>query len=87
MSSDPSTVWLDKGWWRMPNGQRRLLSWNAASKELKLWSLDPTSRRDDMVLAVIDTEEEVCRRLAGWEAYNDTPEGLAWLAAQLEGCR
>lgn len=85
--SDPDlrTVWHDSGWWRMPDGRRRLLSWNAQTCELKLWALG--RNEPDMVLAVIDTEEEVVRRLEGWGAYNDTKEGLAWLAQRLDGCR
>lgn len=89
MSSPPddrSLEWLDRGFWRMPNGQRRLLTWNYGSGELLLLSLDP-ARKDHMVLAVISSEEEVVRRLHGYEDHNDTPEGLAWLAQQLEGCR
>lgn len=82
---DLSTVWYDSGWWLMPDGTRRLLSWNAGTKELRLWGL--TDRQKDIVLAVIDTEDEVHRRLQGWESYNDTPEGLGWLAGQLKGCR
>lgn len=82
--SDPhlATVWYDSGWWLMPDKTRRLLSWNAATKELKLWGL--TDMQKDKVLAVIETEAEVRERLKGWEAYNDTPEGLAWLAEQLK---
>lgn len=79
------TVWLDSGWWVQPDGQRRLLSWNAETKELKFWGLDRC--QDDLVLAVIDTEDEVTRRLEGWADHNDTREGLAWLAQRLEGCR
>lgn len=87
MTTDPdlSRVWMDAGWWIMPSGRRRLLSWNAASHELKLWALDRSEA--DTVLAVIDTEEEVTRRLEGWADHNDTKEGLAWLATRLEGCR
>jgi len=92
--SDLNNVWLDQGWWVQPNGTRRLLSWNAATHELKFWALDGRhddtaldGRHNDMVLAVIPTEEEVVRRLAGWEAHNDTKEGLTWLAQQLEGRR
>lgn len=84
MSGDPC-VWYDAGWWLMPGGWKRLLTWNAASKELTLLATYPHEK--DMVLAVIDTEEEVHRRLSGWEAHNDTKEGLSWLAGQLEGCR
>lgn len=85
MGRDLENVWLDKGWWLTHTGTRRLLSWNAATKELKLWALNP--QEDDDVLAVIDTEDEVCRRLDGWEAYNDTKEGLSWLAERLAGRR
>lgn len=81
----PEHIWYDSGWWLMPDGTRRLLSWNAATHELKLWGL--TDRQTDEILAVIDTEDEVRERLTGWEQYNDTPEGLGWLAARLEGCR
>lgn len=91
---DLSRVWCDFGWWPQPNGQRRLLSWNAATLELKLWAL---SRFDeDTVLTVIDTEDEVRRRLGecdcsegcrGWTDHNETVEGLAWLTRRLEGCR
>lgn len=88
---DLENVWLDRGWWLMPNGQRRLLSWNAATKELRLWGLkrwiDEEDATDHLVLAVIETEDEVVRRLDGWDAHNDTKEGLSWLAAQLDGCR
>ena len=86
MTVDPSTIWADFGWWLMPNGTRRLLSWNAATHELKLWSLNPTSK-EDAIFAVIDTEDEVRRRLDGWQDHNDTKEGLSWLAGRLEGCR
>lgn len=86
MTNDLSTIWADFGWWVMPDGARRLLSWNAATHELKLWALDPT-RKKDTILAVIDTEDEVRRRLDGWSDHNDTREGLAWLAQRLEGCR
>ena len=85
MADDLDTIWYDAGWWRMPDGTRRLLSWNAATKELRLWALH--GRQKHITLAVIDTEEDVQRRLKGWEAYNDTDEGLEWLADQLEGCR
>lgn len=84
-SSDSANVWLDSGWWVHPDGTRRLLSWNAASHELKFWAVD---RRDkDLVLAVIDTEAEVVRRLEGYADHCDTKEGLSWLAQRLEGCR
>jgi hypothetical protein len=86
MSVDPSTIWADFGWFLQPDGTRRLLSWNAATKELKLWALNP-NRQQDMILAIIDTEDEVRRRLDGWQDHNDTKEGLSWLSQRLEGCR
>ena len=82
--NDPR-VWADFGWWVQTNGRRRLLSWNQATKELSLWPLDRTE--NPIVLAVIETEDEVRRRLDGWDAYNDTKDGLGWLARRLEGCR
>jgi hypothetical protein len=87
MSADPdlSHVWRDAGWWIQPDGTRRLLSWNAATHELKFWALD--RREPDMVLAVIATEDELVRRLDGWADHCDTKEGLAWLAQRLDGCR
>jgi hypothetical protein len=84
-NADLRHVWADFGWWLMPNGTRRLLSWNAATKELRLWALHSDQRGD--VLAVLATEDEVTRRLEGWAEYNDTKEGLSWLASRLEGCR
>ena len=74
-------MWADFGWWVQPNGQRRLLSWNAATKELKLWGLDRL--QEDEVIAVIDSESEVRDRLEGWANYNETEEGRAWLEQQL----
>lgn len=85
MGAAPAAVWADYGWWLMPDGTRRLLSWNAATHELKLWSLHRLQR--DIVLAVIPGELEVNRRLEGWADHNDTKDGLGWLAARLEGCR
>lgn len=83
MSSDQHT-WLDFGWWTHTDMPTRLLSWNAATKELAFW---PLNREPPVVLAVIPDENEVRRRLEGWEAYHTTKEGLAWLAGQLKGCR
>lgn len=84
-----TTVWLDRGWWWTTNhaGQltRRLLSWNAATHNLTL--LANNNYETDMVLAVIDTEEEVVRRLEGWEDYVESRNGLVWLAQRLEGLR
>lgn len=82
---DLDRVWADFGWFLQPDGTRRLLSWNAGTKELKFWSLNRFEK--DIVLAVITDEAEVRRRLKGWEDHNTTIDGLAWLAQQLEGCR
>lgn len=92
MTNDLSTVWADFGWWLMPDGRRRLLSWNAATHELKFWSLNRQEEEEDkkerrLVVAVIHHEDEVRRLLDGWSDHNDTREGLAWLAQRLEGCR
>jgi hypothetical protein len=87
VSSDPHArfIWADFGWWLHPSGVRKLLSWNAATKELAFW---PLTRWDHpTVIAVIADEDEVRRRLDGWADHNDTKEGLGWLAQRLEGCR
>jgi hypothetical protein len=78
-------IWCDFGWWVHPNGQKKLLSWNAETKELAFWPL--TRWEQPVALAVIPDEDEVRRRLDGWDAYNSTKEGLVWLANRLEGCR
>jgi hypothetical protein len=76
------SVPLDLGWWRMRNGQRRLLTWWSDSGAL---TLDGPGGTD--VLAVIYDEDELRRRLTGWADHCDTREGLGWLAQQLEGNR
>jgi hypothetical protein len=73
---------LDFGWWALPSGQRGLLSWYAHSGELCL-----DAPLEAMRLAVVRDEDDVRKRLAGWEHHADTRDGLGWLAAQLEGCR
>jgi hypothetical protein len=78
-------VWCDFGWWSQPGGQKKLLSWNAATKELSFW---PLTRWDEpIILAVIPDEDEVRARLEGWPDHNNTPDGLGWLAQRLEGYR
>jgi hypothetical protein len=74
--------WLDFGWWGRP---KRLLSWNAETKELAFWPLHPFEQ--PTILAVIPDEDEVNRRLDGWADHNTTEEGLTWLAQRLNGCR
>lgn len=86
---DLEHMWLDRGWWWTTNhaGQltRRLLSWNAGTKNLTL--LANNQWETDMVLAVIHTEEDVIRLLDGWEDYSESKNGLAWVAGRLEQYR
>jgi hypothetical protein len=70
--------------WRLPSGQRCLLCWHRISGELVLHR--PDQRAND-ILAVIPDEAEVRRRLDGWLDHTFTSNGLAWLAAKLDGCR
>lgn len=75
-------IWCDFGWWVHPDGHKRLLSWNQATKELSFW---PLARWEEpIVLAVIPDEDDVRRLLEGWDTFNHTKEGLSWLAARLE---
>ena len=76
-----AVCWCDFGWWIFPDGQRRLLSWNAETKELSFWALHRFE--DNRVVAHFLDEDEVRDALAGWEAYNSTPDGLSWLAERL----
>lgn len=84
-SADPHLIWFDQGWWLFPDGHQRLLTWNAGSKTLYFCALNPFEK--DQLLARIETEDEVRRRLAGWEEHNTTKDGLDWLEKQLKGCR
>lgn len=84
MSRDPEFTWADFGWWLMPTGMKRLLSWNAGTGEL---ALHPLGREEEIVLTVIADEEEVRRRLDGWPDHAGTKEGLGWLAQRLDGVR
>lgn len=68
---------VDFGWFRAPGGRRQLLTWHT-SGALYL---------GENVVAVILDEEEVRRRLEGWENHAGTPEGTGWLASVLSGCR
>jgi hypothetical protein len=77
-------VWLDRGWWLMRDGQRRLLSWNAETKEVSFWALDRF--QENVVLAKVATEDEVLVRLADYDTHCDSVAELRWLAEQLEGC-
>ena len=73
---------LDFGWWRIRGGQRRLLTFWPDSGVI---TLDGPGGLD--VLAIVHDEDDLRRRLAGWEDHCDLPDGLGWVAQQLEGCR
>lgn len=73
---------LDMGWWLMRNGQRRLLTWWADCGAV---TLDGPGGLD--VLAICNDEDDLRRRLDGWADHCGRRDGLAWVAAQLEGCR
>lgn len=81
---DPQFIWVDFGWWRMPGGTKRLLTWNQGSGRL---TLEPLLREPEILLTVIVEEEEVRRRLDGWADHCDTKEGFGWLAQRLDGAR
>jgi hypothetical protein len=74
-------VWFDRGWWLFPDQQRRLLTWNQATKQLQFCALHRFE--DDRVLARFDNEAAVAAATAGWEEHNITTHGLAWLHSQL----
>lgn len=73
------SVPIDFGFWRMRNGQRRLLTWWPDTGGLVLGDTD--------ILAVIYDEDDLRRRLEDWPSHCDLPDGLGWVAQQLEGCR
>jgi hypothetical protein len=75
---------VDFGHWVLPDHRRGLLCWHPISGELVLHR---PSGSDNDILAVIDTEAELRRRIKGWEQHCFTSNGLAWLAAQLEDVR
>lgn len=86
MNASARFTWADFGWWIQPDsGLKKLLSWNAETHELAFWPL--LNREPTVVLAVIDTEDEVVRRLEGWQEHTDTEGGLEWLAQRLGGCQ
>jgi hypothetical protein len=70
---------LDFGWWRMRNGQRRLLTWWSDTGALILGDTD--------VIALCGDEDDLRRRLAAWPEHCDLRDGLGWVAQQMEGCR
>ena len=73
---------LDMGYWRMRNGQRRLMSYWPDCGAL---TLDGPGGLD--VLAICHDEDDLRRRLEDWPSHCDLPDGLGWVATQLEGCR
>lgn len=70
---------LDLGWWRMRGGQRKLLVYWPDTGALVLG--------DNDVVAVCHDEDDLRRRLEDWPSHCDLPDGLGWVAQQLEGCR
>lgn len=76
------TMPLDFGYWIMRNGQRRLLTYWADCGAL---TLDGPGGLD--VLAVCNDEDDLRKRLAGWEDHCDLRDGLGWVAGQMKGCR
>jgi hypothetical protein len=69
--------------WLLSDGRRAALCWYPFSGELVLQK--PSGRNE--VLAVIDDEVELRRRLDGWEHHAYTRSGLGWLTSQLDGVR
>jgi hypothetical protein len=69
--------------WLLPDGRRAAVCWYPHSGELVLEK--PSGRNE--VLAVIDDEVELRRRLDGYEHHAYTRSGLGWLAGQLDGAR
>lgn len=73
---------IDFGWWAGRDGRRALLSWWRDGGRLVL-----DGPAGVQTIAVIPDEDEVRRRLEGWEAHADQANGLAWLATALDGAR
>ena len=73
---------LDIGWWRMHDGRRRLLTY---WPDCGAVTLDGPGGLD--ILAICHDEDDLRRRLAGWETHCDRRDGIGWIAQQLEGCR
>jgi hypothetical protein len=72
------TMPLDMGWWLMRNGQRRLLTYWADCGAV---TLDGPGGLD--VLAIVTDEDDLRRRLSGWEDHCDQRDGLGWVVEQL----
>jgi len=73
---------LDMGWWIMRDGRRRLMTYWADCGAL---TLDGPGGLD--VLARCADEDDVRKRLDGWENHCDRRDGLTWVTGQLQGCR
>lgn len=69
--------------WLLPTGQRGLLCWHRHNGQLVLHY--PSGRSD--LITVVRDEDEIRRRLDGWEFHSFTTSGLGWLAGQLDGAR
>lgn len=66
---------MDMGYWRVANGQRRLLAWDPTTGALTL--------DGDLIAVCADADH----RLSGWAEHCDLRDGLGWVATQLKGCR
>lgn len=72
----------DFGYWALKDGRRALLTYWPGPGTLTLAGPD-----GQQTIAVIPTEDEARRLLAGWEDHCDLPDSLGWLATALEGAR
>lgn len=73
---------VDFGMWTTRNGQKALLSWWPDSGALTL-----DGPGGNQLLAVLADEDEIRRRLEGWEHECDRRDCLSWLASRLDGVR
>lgn len=73
---------IDFGYWTLKNGQKALLTYWPGPGSLTLYG--PAGQQ---IIAVISNEDEVRRRLQGWEEHCDAPDSIGWLAGQLDGAR
>lgn len=74
------TANVDFGWWRLPNGQRALLTWWADIGRLIL--------EGPFVYEISErnvTLEEARSVLQGWEEHADRPRGLDWARPRMAG--
>lgn len=70
---------LPLGDWFMQDGTQRTLEWLSDTGAVVLGGKD--------VLAIVDNEDDLRRRLSGWADHCELRNGLGWVATQLEGCR